>query len=71
MKKEGDKRSTPVTSKDGLDVHSEEILDLMDVILPSGSLISNVTLTDNDPNDTIIPGKSMKDHSSQLEVEEE
>lgn len=34
-------------------------------------LMNNVTLTDNDQNETIIPGKSTKGVMSQLEVEGE
>lgn len=34
-------------------------------------LMNNLTLTDDDQNETIIPGKSTKCDPSQLEVEEE
>lgn len=59
--KEGDdKSSTPVTFKDGLDVHSEDILNFIDEIIPNGSSLTY--------NEIIISGKSMKADVSQLEV---
>lgn len=65
-----------MTYTDGLHVHSEEILILMDEILPSGSsltdlpydLMNNLALTDKDLNENIIPDKPMND---QLKGEEE
>lgn len=65
VKEEDDKRSTPVTFNDGLDVHSDYILDFMDEIIPNCS-----SLTDDDLNETIIPSKSTKTDLSQLEFED-
>lgn len=59
--------------------HSEEILDLIDKIIPSNSRITDrtnviikyLTLTDDDLNEIIIQGKSSAFDLTQLDVEEE
>lgn len=79
MKEAKEEHSTPLPSKDGLDVHSEEILDLMNEFMPSGSsrtnlsndLMNNLLLIDDDLNESIIPDMSTKNDLSQLEVEGE
>lgn len=58
-------------------VHSEEIFNLMDEIIPSGSsllgllddLLNNLTITHDELNET--PVKAMKGELSRLDVEEE
>lgn len=41
VKEGGNKHSTPLTSEDALDLHSEEILDFMSKIIPNCSSLSH------------------------------